>query len=76
MHQEIAKAIENLYGIDVGLYPPFKAFEGLVIKEIDRLEEPIIICIDLVVEELSKAVRFCTQQVSDCVRIDLNNIFF
>lgn len=66
---KIATAINNLYGKDVISFAPFKAFEIIVREQVANLKEPIIKCIDLVVEELSKAVKFCTQRVSSTVRI-------
>lgn len=74
MRKDIAERIENLNGIDVGLYPPFKAFESSVIQQINLLEQPIIICVDLVVRELSNAVRFCTQQVCTWKKINNRNV--
>lgn len=68
-HDRIERAIENLYGIQLGLFPPFKAFDVLVKEEISRLEAPIIKCIDLVVGELSNAVQICTQSVSDSMNV-------
>lgn len=64
MQREINYAIENLHGIQVGLYPPLMAFQVLVRKQISQLEQPIVLCVDLVIEELSNAVRTCTQRVS------------
>lgn len=65
--EEIANAIDNLYGINGVLNTPFKAFEALVKKQIEDLKAPIEKCIHLVVEELKNAVRNCTQRVSDIV---------
>lgn len=65
IQQEIYYAIESLHGIDVGLYPPLMAFEAIVRMQISQLEKPIVLCVDLVIEELSNAVRNCTQRVSD-----------
>lgn len=62
---EIRSTILNLYGIDVGLYPPMKAFEVIVGMEIRKLAAPVKTCVDLVIQELSNAVRTCTQLVSD-----------
>lgn len=64
-------AIKNLYGIEINLYAPFKAFQVMVRKQITQLEDPIINSIDLVVEELSKAVQICTQRVSNSIVLNL-----
>lgn len=51
-------------GIRVGLFTPDMAFEAIVKKQINRLKEPCLKCIDLVVLELSNVVRICTERVS------------
>lgn len=40
------------------------AFEAIVKKQINRLKEPSLKCVDLVVQELSNVVRICTDRVS------------
>lgn len=64
LRQEIANAIDNLYGINGVLNTPFKAFEALVKKQIGNLKAPIEKCIELVINELKNAVRSCTGQVN------------
>lgn len=56
----------NVYmiGIRVGLFTPDMAFEAIVKKQINRLKEPSLKCVDLVVQELSNVVRICTDRVS------------
>ena len=39
------------------------AFEAIVKKQIARLKEPSIKCIDLVVQELTNVVRMCSEKV-------------
>ena len=51
------------------------AFEAIVKKQINRLKEPSLKCVDLVVQELSNVVRICTDRVSKIIRL-LLNIFF
>lgn len=48
----------------VGLFTPDMAFEAIVKKQIFRLKEPSLKCVDLVVTELSNVVRVCTDKVS------------
>lgn len=48
----------------MGLFTPDMAFEAIVKKQISRLKEPCLKCVDLVVQELSNVVRFCTERVS------------
>ena len=50
-------------GIRVGLFTPDLAFEAIVKKQISRLKEPSLKCIDLVVTELTNVVRFCAEKV-------------
>jgi hypothetical protein len=40
------------------------AFEAIVKKQIARLKEPSLKCVDLVVAELTNVVRVCTDRVS------------
>ena len=50
-------------GIRVGLFTPDMAFEAIVKKQIGRLKEPSLKCIDLVVTELSNVVRMTAEKV-------------
>lgn len=63
LRREISFAIRNIHGIRVGLFTPDMAFEAIVKKQISQLKEPILKCIDLVVQELSSVVRLCTEKV-------------
>lgn len=64
LRREISFAIRNIHGIRVGLFTPDMAFEAIVKKQIAQLKEPILKCIDLVVQELSSVVRLCTDKMS------------
>lgn len=64
LRREIAFAIRNIHGIRVGLFTPDMAFEAIVKKQISRLKEPSLKCVDLVVMELCNVVRVCTEKVS------------
>lgn len=64
MRREIHIAIRNIRGIRVGLFTPDMAFEAIVKKQIERLKEPSLKCVDLVVNELANVVRQCTECVS------------
>lgn len=59
--------IRNIHGIRCGLNSPQMAFETFTSKQIERLKDPIKICIDLVMEELCVAVGNCTEEVSKFV---------
>lgn len=50
-------------GIRVGLFTPDMAFEAIVKKQIARLKEPSLKCIDLVVQELTNVVRMTAEKV-------------
>lgn len=63
--REIDITIRNIHGIRVGLFSPQMAFEKFAEKQISKLKQPIKTCINLVIEELSAAVRTCTQKVSN-----------
>lgn len=64
MRREIQIAIRNIHGIRVGLFTPDMAFEAIVKKQIERLKEPSLKCVDLVVNELASVVRQCAECVS------------
>lgn len=64
MRREIQIAIRNIHGIRVGLFTPDMAFEAIVKKQIERLKEPSLKCVDLVVNELASVVRQCAGCVS------------
>lgn len=69
LRREIAFAIRNIHGIRVGLFTPDMAFEAIVKKQIARLKEPSLKCVDLVVTELSNVVRMCTDKMSRYPRL-------
>ncbi|KAA0705238.1 Dynamin-2 [Triplophysa tibetana] len=49
--------------IVTGLFTPDLAFEAIVKKQIIKLKEPCLKCIDLVIQELINTVRQCTNKV-------------
>lgn len=65
LRREISFAIRNIHGIRVGLFTPDMAFEAIVKRQIALLKEPVIKCVDLVVQELSVVVRMCTDKVGE-----------
>uniref|UniRef100_A0A915DH68 Dynamin n=1 Tax=Ditylenchus dipsaci TaxID=166011 RepID=A0A915DH68_9BILA len=79
MRREIQFAIRNIHGIRVGLFTPDMAFEAIVKKQIERLKEPSLKCVDLVVTELANVVRSCAEVVGryprlrDCVESIVTN---
>jgi dynamin GTPase len=69
LRREIAFAIRNIHGIRVGLFTPDMAFEAIVKKQIQRLKEPSIKCIDLVVQELTNVVRITAEKMQRYPRL-------
>ncbi|MFH4978863.1 hypothetical protein AB6A40_005572 [Gnathostoma spinigerum] len=69
MRREIQIAIRNIYGIRVGLFTPDLAFEAIVKKQIERLKEPSLKCVDLVVNEMTNVIRQCAESVARFPRL-------
>lgn len=63
MRREIQISIRNIHGLRVGLFTPDMAFEAIVKKQIERLKEPSLKCVDLVVNELAVVIRQCAECV-------------
>ncbi|XP_054769970.1 dynamin-1-like isoform X1 [Lytechinus pictus] len=57
LRREISYAIKNIHGVRVGLFTPDMAFEAITKKQINRLKEPSVKCVDMVVNELNNVVR-------------------
>ena len=51
------------YACRTGLFTPDMAFETIVKKQIQRLKEPSLKCVDMVVTELTSVVRKCSEKV-------------
>ncbi|PAA71982.1 hypothetical protein BOX15_Mlig010364g2 [Macrostomum lignano] len=64
LRKEISYAIRNIHGIRTGLFTPDMAFETIVKKQIARMKEPTLKCVDMVVEELINVVHRCTTKMS------------
>ncbi|EPB73027.1 dynamin family protein [Ancylostoma ceylanicum] len=47
--------------LQVGLFTPDMAFEAIAKKQIARLKEPSLKCVDLVVNELANVIRQCAE---------------
>ncbi|XP_067846808.1 dynamin 3a isoform X3 [Heptranchias perlo] len=60
LRREISYAIKNIHGIRPGLFTPDMAFETIVKKQIVKLKEPCLKCVDLVIQELIHTVRQCS----------------
>lgn len=47
-----------------GLFTPDMAFETIVKKQIVKLKEPCLKCVDLVIQELIHTIRQCSHKVN------------
>uniref|UniRef100_A0A8C3L7K0 dynamin GTPase n=1 Tax=Chrysolophus pictus TaxID=9089 RepID=A0A8C3L7K0_CHRPC len=63
LRREISYAIKNIHGVRTGLFTPDLAFEAIVKKQVVKLKEPCLKCVDLVIQELINTVRQCTSKV-------------
>ncbi|KAM9314509.1 dynamin-2-like isoform 1-T1 [Pholidichthys leucotaenia] len=69
LRKEISYAIKNIHGVRTGLFTPDMAFEAIVKKQIIKLKEPCLKCIDLVIQELINTVRQCTNKLNSYPRL-------
>ncbi|XP_064189602.1 dynamin 3a isoform X4 [Anguilla rostrata] len=69
LRREISYAIKNIHGIRTGLFTPDMAFEAIVKKQIVKLKEPCIKCVDMVIQELINTVRQCTTKLANFPRL-------
>ncbi|KAA0721707.1 Dynamin-2 [Triplophysa tibetana] len=74
LRREISYAIKNIHGVRTGLFTPDLAFEAIVKKQVIKLKEPCLKCIDLVIQELINTVRQCTRKVMLLIDIELSYI--
>ncbi|KAM7540128.1 hypothetical protein Aperf_G00000032930 [Anoplocephala perfoliata] len=70
LRSDISFAIRNIHGIRSGLFTPDLAFETIVRRQIERMKDPSLTCVDLVVEELIQIVHDCANKV---VHVSLSN---
>ncbi|XP_056259871.1 dynamin-1a isoform X13 [Seriola aureovittata] len=64
LRKEISYAIKNIHGIRTGLFTPDLAFEAIVKKQIQKLKEPTLKCIDMVVSELTFTIQKCSNKLA------------
>ncbi|XP_051987566.1 dynamin-3 isoform X3 [Xyrauchen texanus] len=69
LRREISHAIKNVHGVRTGLFTPDLAFEAIVKKQIIKLKEPCLKCIDLVIQELINTFRQCTNKLGSYPRL-------
>uniref|UniRef100_A0AAZ3Q629 Dynamin n=1 Tax=Oncorhynchus tshawytscha TaxID=74940 RepID=A0AAZ3Q629_ONCTS len=70
LRREISYAIKNIHGVRTGLFTPDLAFEAIVKKQIIKLKEPCLKCMDLVIQELINTVRQCTNKVKRRITLE------
>ncbi|KAF1528459.1 Dynamin-2, partial [Eudyptes sclateri] len=68
LRREISYAIKNIHGV-TGLFTPDLAFEAIVKKQVVKLKEPCLKCVDLVIQELINTVRQCTSKLGSYPRL-------
>ncbi|KAM4695797.1 dynamin-1 isoform 3-T3 [Rhinophrynus dorsalis] len=64
LRREISYAIKNIHGIRTGLFTPDLAFEAIVKKQVQKLKEPSVKCVDMVVNELTSTIQKCSEKLS------------
>merc|ERR1711970_1344724 len=69
LRKEIAFAIRNIHGVRIGLFTPDRAFEAIVKKQISRIKEPSIKCIDLVTHEMLNMCKDATAKMQRYPRL-------
>lgn len=50
--------------VRTGLFTPDMAFEAIVKKQVIKLKEPCVKCVDMVIQELINTVRQCSNKVT------------
>ncbi|XP_029993297.1 dynamin-2-like isoform X10 [Sphaeramia orbicularis] len=69
LRKEISYAIKNIHGVRTGLFTPDLAFEAIVKKQVIKLKDPCLKCVDLVVTELVTLIRKCTEKLGSYPRL-------
>ncbi|ELK07236.1 Dynamin-1 [Pteropus alecto] len=88
LRREISYAIKNIHGIRhelacdpallplrafrTGLFTPDMAFETIVKKQVKKIREPCLKCVDMVISELISTVRQCTKKAQETKRLHTN----
>uniref|UniRef100_A0A8C6VTN6 Dynamin-2 n=1 Tax=Nothobranchius furzeri TaxID=105023 RepID=A0A8C6VTN6_NOTFU len=69
LRKEISYAIKNIHGVRTGLFTPDLAFEAIVKKQVIKLKDPCLKCVDLVVTELVTLIRKCSEKLDSYPRL-------
>uniref|UniRef100_A0A8C3R018 dynamin GTPase n=1 Tax=Cyanoderma ruficeps TaxID=181631 RepID=A0A8C3R018_9PASS len=69
-HERFPFELVKLCGVrETGLFTPDLAFEAIVKKQVVKLKEPCLKCVDLVIQELINTVRQCTTKLGSYPRL-------
>ncbi|KAI1287638.1 Dynamin-2 [Halotydeus destructor] len=69
LRREIAFAIKNATGIRIGLFTPDQAFAAIVRKQIERLQDPSLECLNWVAGELYSVIVKCCEKMARYPRL-------
>ncbi|XP_049331712.1 dynamin-3 isoform X2 [Astyanax mexicanus] len=69
LRREISHAIKNVHGVRTGLFTPDLAFEAIVKKQIRKLREPSLKCVDMVMSEIATLVQKCSDKLGSYPRL-------
>lgn len=69
MRKNVIIAIKNQLGVRVGLFTPDKAFDVLMKRQIARLLEPSLMCVDMVSTELGAIIQKCSEGMAKYPRL-------
>ncbi|XP_030270492.1 dynamin-2 isoform X9 [Sparus aurata] len=69
LRKEISYAIKNIHGVRTGLFTPDMAFEAIVKKQVIKLKDPCLKCVDLVVTELVTLIRKSAEKLGSYPRL-------
>lgn len=62
-------------GSRTGLFTPDMAFEAIVKKQVIKLKEPCVKCVDMVIQELINTVRQCSTKVTPARYFTLKDLW-
>uniref|UniRef100_A0A8C7ZR50 Interferon-induced GTP-binding protein Mx n=1 Tax=Oryzias sinensis TaxID=183150 RepID=A0A8C7ZR50_9TELE len=69
LRKEISYAIKNIHGVRTGLFTPDLAFEAIMKKQIIKLKDPCLKCVDLVITELVALIMKCAEKLGSYPRL-------
>lgn len=69
MRREISYEIKNQLGVRVGLFTPDMAFEEIVKRQVKKLLQPSLKCVDMVSTELGAVIQKCAEAMAKYPRL-------